>query len=354
MSERIGLGDADANVRWIGIRRHQAVLVIVGVGLLSDWVLSRGAPLGEALAGLVVMVSAAPSFDGLTVGEQCVLAFGYVVRSHWWRYDVREFGDDVVLFFGGEVALRGYELVHHGRLDLSGHDVALAEALGALADGASAARGGQHFSEHVVATRDATTTLLSLPIGATPPSCWEPRNALALDVLGAGSGTTVQFLERFTYLRVPGELARVFRVRDFSSVPATRGLLEGLLRSSTPCDLALHVDVVSGERAQRVASRAVHRVGSDDTTTRSAGFRRTARSTRNFERLAQREVLVASGRSLLRLAVFVVVRGATYADLQCRSAAVWRLSNDAGLRLQRGWGRQGSWYRSQLPGGPGW
>jgi len=354
MSDRIGLGEADANARWIGIRRHQAVLVIVGVGLLSDWVLARRAPLGEALAGLVVLASAAPSFDGHTVGEQFGLALGYATRSHWWRYDVREFGDDVVLFFGGEVALRGYELVHYGRLDLSGRDVALAEALGALADGASAARSGQHFSEHVVTTPDATATLLCLPIGATAPSGWEARSALALEVLGAVSGAPVQLLERFTYLRTRGQLARVFRVRDFSSVPPTRGLLEGLLRAPVPFDLALHVDIVAGEKAQRVASRAVHRVGSDDTTTRSAGFRRTAHSTRNFERLAQRELLVANGRSLLRLATFVVVRGSTYADLQRRSAAVWRLSHDAGLRLERGWGRQGSWYRSQLPGGPGW
>jgi len=193
-----------------------------------------------------------------------------------------------------------------------------------------------------------------LPVGVAAPSGWAPRNSLALEVLEAASGTRAQLLERFTYVRTPDRLARTFRVLDFSSVPPTRGLLEELLRSLTPLDVALHVEVVGAERAQRVASRAVHRVGSDDSTTRAAGFRRTARSARNLERLAQREVLVAAGRSLLRLATFVVVSGSTYAELQARSAAVWRTSHDAGLRLERGWGRQGPWYRSQLPGGPGW
>ena len=62
------------------------------------------------------------------------------------------------------------------------------------------------------------------------------------------------------------------------------------LRSSVPFDLAVHFDVVAGAKAQRLAARAVHRVRSDDVTSSAAGFRRTARSSRNYERLAQREV----------------------------------------------------------------
>jgi hypothetical protein len=57
---------------------------------------------------------------------------------------------------------------------------------------------------------------------------------------------------------------------------------------------------------------------------------------------------------LLRLAVFVIVRGESLDEVQQRSALVWRHAHDAGLRLERGWGLQARWYYAQLPGGPGW
>ena len=166
--------------------------------------------------------------------------------------------------------------------------------------------------------------------------------------------TSLRLLERFSYLRAPEQLLRVYRVRDFNSVPSERGLLDQVLKSSTPLDLALHVDIVSGARAQRLSARAVHQVSSDDTTARAVGFRRTARSLRNYDRLAQRETLVASGRALLRVAVYLMVRASSLDELQQRGDALWRQAHDAGLRLERGFGRQARWYRAQLPGGPGW
>ncbi|HEV3268501.1 MAG TPA: hypothetical protein VGZ68_08870 [Acidimicrobiales bacterium] len=354
-SETLGLGEADANARWIGVRRHQAVLTILGVGLAGDWVMSPHASLVELVAGLALAIGAVPCYDGLTLGEACLIALRFLFRSHWHELSVREFGDDVVLWAVGEVSFRGYELKHRGRLDLSGRDVTIAQGLATLADASSAGRGGQHFSQHVVTQRGNVRSLLTLPLGVPAPDGWTANNEFALGAVCVGSETTsLRVLERFTYLRTKDQLARVFRVRDFSSVPPTRGLLEQLLRSATTIDLALHVDVVSSTRAQRLAARAVHRVGSDDATSRTAGFRRTARSSRNFERLAQREVLVASGRSLLRIAVFIIVRGESYDEVQQRSSLVWRHAHDAGLRLERGWGLQSSWYFAQLPGGPGW
>jgi hypothetical protein len=354
MSE-LRLGESDADARWIGIRRHQAVLIIVGLGLTSAWVMSSHAPVLEVIAGLALMACAVPSFDGRTLGEHVVLASGFLVRSHWSDVNVREFGDDVVLWAHGEVAFRGYELVHRGRLDLSGRDIALAEALGSLADAASAARAGQHFSQHVVRHDGDVATLLTLPVDVPAPDGWAHNNTLALETLGTASKAhSLQIFERLTYLRMRDELVRIYRVRDFSAVSPTRGLLEQILRSPAPLDLAVHVDVVAGAKAHRLAARAVHRVGSDDATSRSAGFRRTARSARNFERLAQREALVAGGRSLLRVAVFVIVRGESLDEMHERSALVWRQAHDAGLRLERGWGLQSRWYVAQLPGGPGW
>jgi hypothetical protein len=355
MSENVGLGESDVDVRWIGIRRHQAVLVILGVGLASDWVMSPRSPLVEVVVGLALLMCAVPCYDGLTVGEQCVVALRFAARSHWHELSVREFGDDVVLWSRGEVAFRGYELSHRGRLDLSGRDVTVAEALAALADASSAARTGQHFSQHVVTRSEGATTLLTLAPDVPAPDGWTLRNGLALEVVGFRDGTTtLRFLERFTYLRTPEQLARIYRVRDFSSVPPTRGLLEQILRSTATLDLALHVDVVAGAKAHRLAARAVHRVGSDDAASRAAGFRRTARSSRSFERLSQREALVASGRSLLRVGVFVIVLGESLEEVQQRSALVWRHAHDAGLRLERGRGLQSQWYVAQLPGGPSW
>src|ERR1019366_2431584 len=122
-SELVGLGDSDANNRWIGIRRHQAVLSVVGVGLLSEWLFSSSAPASEVIVALAILTSAAPTYDGLTVGEQLVVALRYFVRSHWSVISALEFGDDIALWANRDVAFRGYELIHRGRLDLSGRDL---------------------------------------------------------------------------------------------------------------------------------------------------------------------------------------------------------------------------------------
>jgi hypothetical protein len=354
-SELVGLGESDANARWIGVRRHQAVLVVLGVGILSEWLLSPSAPTSELIVGLALTICAATTYDGLTAGEQLVVALRYCSRSHWSTVSALEFGDEIALWANGDVAFRAYELVHRGRLDLSGRDVINAEALKSLADAAGASRTGQHFSEHVHRQDDDAGTLLALPLGVAAPDGWMKGTNLARRVIGLDDdATSLRLLERFTYLRAPTQLLRVYRVRDFASVPSTRGLLDQVLKSSTPVDLALHVDVVSGSRAQRLSARAVHRVGSDDATSRAVGFRRTARSVRNYERLAQREALVASGRALVRVAVYLLVRASSLDELHRRGDALWRQAHDAGLRLERGRGCQAQWHRAQLPGGLGW
>jgi len=327
----------------------------MGVGLLSQWLFSSVAPTSEFIVALALFTCAAPSADGLTVGEQLAVALRYFVRSHWSVISALEFGDDMALWANGEVAFCGYELVHRGRLDLSGRDVANAEALRALADAASATRAGQHFSAHVFRRNDQRSTLLALPPGVPVPDGWKKGNDLARRVIGLDNDApSLHLLERFTYLRAPEQLLRLYRVRDFNAAPSERGLLDAILKSSTPLDLALHVDVVSGARAQRLSARAVHQVGSDDATSRAVGFRRTARATRNYDRLAQREALVASGRALLRVAVFLMVRASSLEELHKQGDALWRHAHDAGLRVERGWGRQARWYRAQLPGGPSW
>ena len=172
MSESLGLGEADADTRLIGVRRHQAVVVVVGVGVTGDWIMSGRTSLAELVMGLMILASALPAGDGLTSGETIIVAARFSARSHWCDLVMRELGDDVVLWARGEASFRGYELVHRGRLDLSGRDVTLAEDLAAVADAASAARSGQHFSQHVVWRDGGATTMLALSGEVPAPDGW--------------------------------------------------------------------------------------------------------------------------------------------------------------------------------------
>jgi hypothetical protein len=354
MSNALGLGDSDAEARWIGIRRHQGLLVVAGFGLVSAWVMASTSPPAELVAGVLLLLSAIPMGDGQTVGEVIVVIGRYITRSRWRYMTIREFGDDLILWAPSDVAFRAYELDHRGRLDLSGRDVSVAESLAALVDAVSAGNENQHVSQHVMKRHGGTSTLLALPTEVHAPDGWRLRNSLAIDAVRVGDAASLQLFERFTYLRLPDQLVRVFRVRDFSSVPESRSFLEQILRAPVDLDLSVHVDVVAGVKAHRLAARAVHRVRSDEVTSSAAGFRRSARSSRSFERLAEREVLVASGRSLLRLGVFIVVSAESLEELQRCATVVWRRAHDGGLRLERGRGKQHEWFRAQLPGAPGW
>jgi len=149
-------------------------------------------------------------------------------------------------------------------------------------------------------------------------------------------------------------VTRVLRIRDFSAVPDGHALLDRLQFATTSLEVAVHVDVVGGSRAHRIASRAVHRMGSDVGTIQAAGFRRTAQSSRTFERLRQRETLVVEGSAMMRIAVFVVVRATSLAQLRHDVRAVTRCATESGLRCDQGKGRQSLWYCAQLPGSPGW
>ncbi len=92
-----------------------------------------------------------------------------------------------------------------------------------------------------------------------------------------GARCDSSLLERWAYVRDERQVMRVLRVRDFSAVPDGRALLDRLQFASSTLDVVVHVEVVGGARAHRLAARAVHRVGSDEVTSQAAGFRRTAR-----------------------------------------------------------------------------
>jgi hypothetical protein len=354
MSESIGLGIADGESRWLGVRRHQATLVIIGLGLVGQWITQAHGATIELLAGASLLACAAPTSDGLTVGERLGIGAAFLARSRWTSIRTSSVDGTVTINAGGEATTRSFELQHRGRLDLSGRDVQNATALAQFADALATADTTRHFSVHVRTSPKGVRTILVAPTEVSPPPGWTLNTDLAVDALNIARSNASWLLERWSYVRDVEEVIRVVRVRDFSAVPDGRALLERVQFASSSLDVVVHVDVVGGARAQRLAARAVHRVGSDDVTSQAAGFRRTAQSTHTLERLRQREALVVEGTALLRVAVFVVVRATSLRELRRDVHSVTRCALESGLRCEPGFGRQSSWYRAQLPGAPGW
>ena len=355
MTDSIGLGVADADSRWIGIRRHQAILVIAGLGLLGDWVTDIRARMFVGAFGLLLLCCAVPSNDGLTSGERLLIAVQYLSRVRWTLISASCIGGEVRLHGRGDVRVRGFELRHRGRLDLCGRDEEIARSLAQLSDGVASSDVTQHFSVHVSARHGETSTLLTLPTDLSAPAEWSTNNQLAItSVGGVASNSHSWLLERWDYVRNCDELIRVLRIRDFSGVAQGVGLLDRVQFMCANQDVVLQADVIGGVKAHRLASRAVHRVGSDDYASQSVGFRRTARGTRSFERLRQREAMVEEGAALLRLSAYVVVHAPSIDTLRSEVVSVVRQIVAAGLRCESGGGRQARWYCDQLPGGPGW
>lgn len=355
MSEIIALGESDADARWIAIRRHQAVLVIVGLGLVGDWVVRASSQIVELIAGAALLLCAAPVHDGLTLGELLWVGGCFLTRSRWTLLGVVDERGALSLRARGQVRVRGYELRHRGRLDLSGRDLQVAQDLSDFADALATSERTSHVSVHVRSGGQRADTLLALREGTDAPSGWKENDELLLLLADLAAGDVPQWLlERWGYVRSLSGLVRVLRIRDFTAVPQGRALLERLQQTGSDVSVALHFDVVAGSRAQRLAGRAVHRGGSDSAASSLVGFRRTARAERSLRRLNEREALVSSGRALLKVAVYVSVRATTRAQLRDSVAHVLRRSHEAGLRCERGLGRQALWLSYQLPGGPGW
>ena len=355
MSELLGLGAADGESRWIGVRRHQAVFAISGVGFIGEGLTHVRGDSIELVIGLLLVTGAVPTKDGQTVGERIQIAVNFIVRSRWTSIRVTRGGDATTIFARGEVAVRGHQLQHRGRLDLSGLDQVNALALAEFANAVSTADETRHFSLHVRSSPNGITTLLAAPPEVRPPSSWLVNDNLIAESIGVRANAGAEWLlERWAYVRDERQVVRILRIRDFSAAPVGHAALERMQFASPTLDVVVHVDVVGGARASRLAARAVHRVGSDDATSQAAGFRRTAKSSRALERLRQRESLVVEGTALLRVAVFIVVRSSSLRELRRDVKAVNRTMVESGLRGDPGYGRQALWFCAQLPGGPGW
>jgi hypothetical protein len=354
-SDVVGLGESDANARWAGIRRHQAVLIILGLGLIGDWMIEPNARIMEFALGLVALCAAAPVYDGLTVSELASVCLRYVMRRRWFLITTQTNGTELKVTAHGNVAVQGFELLHRGRLDLSGTDLELAARLVDQIKGMATTNETSHVSVHVRSLPQTASTLMTLRVSSPPPEGWSENGELLREFVGLAVGADdVGVLERWNYLRTETEVLRVLRVSDFSGASTQRALLEKLQQSSRHPEIALHLEVLPSSKAHRVASRAVHQLSSDTAATSAVGFRRSARSKRSLRRLSEREELVANAEALLRVGVFVTVRATSRASLREATADVVRCAEDSGLRLHNGAGRQILWYCFQLPGGPGW
>jgi len=352
MSEIFQIGTSDAESRWIGIRKHQAVLLLLGVLITGDWCLRTSATLVELCVGLFLLACAPQSSDGLTNGEWIFLGATYLLRTKWSRVQLSFKKDICELQSKGVTTFCGYSLEHRGRLDLSGDDRALTSQLKEITSSLALRGVKSHVSLHVLCDVEENQTLLCVPVDTHVSSSWRATTSLVALLIGPTS--SVDVLERWGYTRTKESLVRILRITDFSQASPNYAVLERLQMSRHPLDISIHYDVLSMEKAKKISSRAVHAISSDSALSHEAGFRRTAQSDRAFKRMRQREILVAQGLPLLRCAVYVSVSAPNQRELQKRTREIISISQDAGLRCQKGLARQAAWFRYQLPGGDGW
>lgn len=331
----------------MGVRPHQVALLLGAGSALAGWLVADHRAWWLLVAALTCGTLALRASAGDTVAEVVQLGVRQFLRSRWRQVDVFSVDTHTFISAASRSSFRCYELEHRGRLDLTGGDHALGESLRDLADALAQRSGSSRFSLHVVDRRGDVTTVLVLAPELTPPSGWRTLEDTARLVSAAPA-----VLERWSYLRRDESLIRCYRVFDFSAVRETRPLLESLQRAGSPSSLSLHVEVLSASRARRVSARAAHQLDSDVAAATAAGFRRSARTSARQRRVAERENLVAEGRALVRLGVYVTIEAPSLSALRAAHDELWRHAHDHGLRLERGWGRQYAWWSAQLPGSP--
>lgn len=346
------MGDADAQLRWFGVVPHRVVLSMFSVATGCEALLH---PAGHGWVWAITGVTAGAALPA-PASRSWAQTVGIEIR-YWTRRRVRWVdlspdGDALRVAVRGVRRVWCYEMLHCGRLDLSGRDVTLAHRLGRMIEILAAAGERAHVTLSVESSPDAIPrTVLSLDVEAPPPPEWrrDPRAGVP-GVLGAGR---VALIERRDYVRTPHCVVRVLRVVRFSADRETTAL-ETLGDLAEWLTLSLHVTVIPASRARRLAERAVHRRGSDANVTRGAGFRWSARHEQELEALRQRERAVAAGAALCQWALYLVVCAPTLEELRRRVVATRERARGAGLIVELGAGVQGEWLDYHLPGGPGW
>ena len=343
--------DSDAEVRWYGLARHRLVLGLGALGVSLLALVTHGRWWEWCAAPALVLLTV-PGTAGRSCYEMAATEVRFWMRRRLTWSVVTPTPEGLVLTSRHECRVEVYELVHRGRLDLSGHDAGLAARLAQLVEAIAEGGVGAHVALHVESREGAppaTTLSTTSPIAAAPE--WRR-------VAGGGVPRTLRvgrnaLLERRDHLRTRDGVLRTLRVSRFAPGRETAGL--AVLGERTGwLTLSVHAAVVPTARARRLTARAVHRVGSDAQMSRSAGFRWSARREWELDALRQREQAVAAGAALCQWALYLVVRAPTLEELRARVHDVVALSRAAGLRLDMGGAQQHEYFEFQLPGGPGW
>ncbi len=351
-NEILRIGLSDSQTRWIGIRKHQAALALSGVLFSGDWLLRRNSSYAELAIGAILLVNSIPASDGLTIFEWLCEGVKFAVRGEWSRIELSTNDDFIEIKTSGISKFICCSLSHRGRLDLSGEDLALSDHLATFTNSLALSETTSHISQHVLCGKIANQAFLCIPSTSAIPSGWGKDNKLVHELVDFDSYFDV--LERWRYVRTKNEVIHILRVTDFSQAPSNTSLLERLQVSNENIQLSVHYDVLTTQRSQKLSSRAVHRISSDNDLIQEAGFRRTAQANRSLDRLRQRELLVADGQPLLRSAVYISVKCSSLSELSLHVEKVIARANESGLRCQKGDGQQAKWFRYQLPGGSGW
>jgi hypothetical protein len=332
------------------VARHRVVLATLVAVVAADALLRRGArPWEWVVAAGLGAAASGPSRRSW--GHAALSEVRYLLRRRVTWVGLERQGDYLRLQARGTRRLWCYDYSHRGRLDLAGRDHALAQRLSNLADSLALGGPGAHLSVHVESREGVPRTTLSVTAPSLPPSEWRPmRTSEAPAGLRQGREPV---LERRHYVRTEAGPERTIRIEGFA--PGREdAALEALGAAGPGVSLALHAAVLPAQRARHLAARAVHRVGSDASLSRSAGFRWSARREFELDALRHREQSVAAGSALCRWALYIVVRAPTVRALEQRVDAVGAAAGAAGLRLDLGTARQGEWHVFQMPGGPGW
>ncbi len=331
MTSRATLSHSDATPQWASMQRHQIVGVLVTFGALATWLLIF--PHATLLIGIGVGAGlvAVPIGMGETVGTMALTTLRFVIRPKW----------NVVKETTGPAW--SAQLDHTGRLDLSGKDAVVVSQIEDLCTRLATLPTGGEVMVRVDMRSEVAHTMLSAS-GGGPPVGWHE-----VDTSSAVPQRGTVTRERWSVLHDAGEVTTILRVHLFSG-SSQRGLLEALQRTPVPMEMGLRFDVLPAARAVRLTGRAVHRGGIDGAAATTLGFRRSARSDHDFERVRRREQLVAEGRPLMRLGVYLTVHAATTAQLRERVLVLQRSARDAGIGLHRGRGRQrhfAAWSREE-------
>ncbi len=321
----------------------------VSAGLLLWWILV--APHDpRVLVGVVVTAGVACGPRDRALVDHLHRLLAYVARSRWTYVAMRVENATWSTRARGHAEVVLGELVHRGRLDLSGVDEVIASEFAALMDRVAVADEPRQLSWHVTSDGDGLRTWLAAPASVGLPARWRTLEHLDADGPARSAGW---LYERWRYLRTPRGVAAVLQVRGTTSVAGV-GALNALAPYGSSRDVSVVVRVAAASRSSAVVGRQVHRWRANAALASLFGFRHRAAAEITTSLLERRERAVATGTAVGQVDVFVVVRAPTRATLDEHVTALQRDARRVGTTLVRGDGRHAPWFCAHLAGGPGW